>query len=290
MSPVRPAARELSSCEACPAPPQSGLTKALRSRCSVVASGDYCPRVVERRSPRVLVVCQDESLSDRFRREFDGPPAFALEFVSPAEYARRVALGTADTDMIVLDASAVAPSGFDVHRVLQPRMAAPPVVVLRARPPGGERDTSGRWRTGHGVEALEMRLLAAMGRRCERFTWMPVRYEGRHLQACLPGTAVTVDGRPLELSRRESELLGLLLAEANRVVLREVLIAEIWGYETRSLDVYIRRLRRKLGVAGAQIETITGIGYRFAEPAIRKPPSAPPTDTSEQSHRLVTDS
>ncbi|MGE3511400.1 MAG: hypothetical protein AB7N65_21225 [Vicinamibacterales bacterium] len=79
----------------------------------------------------MLVVCQNESLSDRFRRGFDGPPAFALEFVSPAEYARRVALGTADTDVIVLDASAVAPSGFDVHRVLQPRMAAPPVLVLR---------------------------------------------------------------------------------------------------------------------------------------------------------------
>ncbi|MGE3511401.1 MAG: winged helix-turn-helix domain-containing protein [Vicinamibacterales bacterium] len=134
-----------------------------------------------------------------------------------------------------------------------------------------------------------MRLLAALGRRCERFTWMPVRYEGRHLQACLPGTVVTVDGRPLELSRRESELLGLLLAEANHVVQREVLIAEIWGYETRSLDVYVRRLRRKLGAAGAQIETITGIGYRFAEPATRPPRSASSVVTS-QSHRLVTDS
>jgi hypothetical protein len=57
----------------------------------------------------------------------------------------------------------------------------------------------------------------------------------------------------------------VLLAHCNRVVSRPALFAEIWGYETRALDVYVRRLRRKLRSAGAQLETVVALGYRFLE-------------------------
>lgn len=210
----------------------------------------------------MLVVCRHDALASRLHQHL-AADTFDLEFVDSSDYPARVVNGV-ETDFIVLDVSAAAPMGFDVYRVLQPRSAAPPLLVLRARP--GENDSGLRWSSG-GIEALEWRLHCALGRTSDRFTWLPVDYAGRFLTASLPGTTVTVDGRAVAVSLKESEVLGLLLARVNKVVTRDVLIAEIWGYETRSLDVYIKRLRRKLGPAGAQIETVAGLGYRFAEPA-----------------------
>ena len=70
------------------------------------------------------------------------------------------------------------------------------------------------------------------------------------------------------LTRKEYELLALLVQHAGEIIPREALLMEIWGYgseiRTRTLDVHIRRLRKKLGrYADQYIETIFGIGYRF---------------------------
>lgn len=69
----------------------------------------------------------------------------------------------------------------------------------------------------------------------------------------------------VQLTRREAELLGHLASSRGRVVPREELLARFWGRDTRCLDVYVRRLRRKLGRSGRAIETVFGIGYRFVE-------------------------
>jgi DNA-binding response OmpR family regulator len=70
------------------------------------------------------------------------------------------------------------------------------------------------------------------------------------------------------LTRKEYELLSLLVQNAGEIIPREALLWRIWGYSTqirtRTLDVHIRRLRKKLGGYSEQyIETIFGIGYRF---------------------------
>ena len=71
------------------------------------------------------------------------------------------------------------------------------------------------------------------------------------------------------MTRREYELLKFLVENRNRVLSRERLLERVWGYnqfiETRSVDVHVGRLRAKLGAAGEQIETVIGLGYRFAE-------------------------
>ena len=81
--------------------------------------------------------------------------------------------------------------------------------------------------------------------------------------------SVSVDGQPVRLTRREFELLRHLVENKNRVLSRDRLLDRVWGYdpevETRSVDVHVGRLRTKLGPAGRQIETLVGLGYRFAE-------------------------
>jgi DNA-binding response OmpR family regulator len=81
--------------------------------------------------------------------------------------------------------------------------------------------------------------------------------------------AIAVDDVAVRLTRREFELLQFLVENRNRVISRERLLERVWGYEsfieTRSVDVHVGRLRAKLGVAGQQIETVIGLGYRFVE-------------------------
>jgi DNA-binding response OmpR family regulator len=77
-----------------------------------------------------------------------------------------------------------------------------------------------------------------------------------------------LDGEPLVLTHKEYELLAMLIQNTGDVVTRETLLLRLWGYSnqirTRTLDVHIHRLRRKLGeYGGTCIETIFHVGYRF---------------------------
>lgn len=79
--------------------------------------------------------------------------------------------------------------------------------------------------------------------------------------------AVTSEGQPVDLTLKEFDLLHLLLKNAGRVLDRDMLLENIWGYgysgETRTVDVHIRTLRAKLGGGGDIIETVRGVGYRI---------------------------
>jgi DNA-binding response OmpR family regulator len=93
-------------------------------------------------------------------------------------------------------------------------------------------------------------------------------YRDERLEFDLETGAAAVDSSPLVLTRKERELLSLLVENRGEIVPRAVLLQRVWGYSreirTRTLDVHIRRLRKKLGAYGEHcIETVFGIGYRF---------------------------
>jgi two-component system phosphate regulon response regulator PhoB len=78
-----------------------------------------------------------------------------------------------------------------------------------------------------------------------------------------------VEGQEIELTAKEFRLLSTLMARPGRVMTRERLLDEVWGSEitvtSRTIDTHLKRLREKLGAAGDLIETVRGVGYRFAE-------------------------
>jgi DNA-binding response OmpR family regulator len=83
--------------------------------------------------------------------------------------------------------------------------------------------------------------------------------------------AASVSGEEIDLTRKEFELLGLLLREAGTVISRERLIDEVWDTNwfgsTKTLDVHVSSLRRKLGDDSQNprfIHTVRGVGFRFA--------------------------
>ena len=74
------------------------------------------------------------------------------------------------------------------------------------------------------------------------------------------------DGREVHLTKKEFDLLWLLIRSGGRVVSRETILSRLWDYaadiETRTVDVHVRSLRKKIG--DEMIETVVGVGYRFA--------------------------
>lgn len=76
-----------------------------------------------------------------------------------------------------------------------------------------------------------------------------------------------IDGEELKLTLKEFELLVLLMSSGAQVLTRDMILNKVWGYdyfgETRTVDVHITNLRKKLGDYGERIETVRGVGYRF---------------------------
>ena len=78
-----------------------------------------------------------------------------------------------------------------------------------------------------------------------------------------------VDGAEVKLTAKEFDLLERLMTRPGRVMTRDFLLEHVWGADisvtARTIDTHLKRLREKLGSAGDLIETVRGVGYRFAE-------------------------
>jgi len=78
-----------------------------------------------------------------------------------------------------------------------------------------------------------------------------------------------VEGEEASLTAKEFDLLHGLMSRPGRVLSREALLEQVWGSDitvtVRTIDTHLKRLREKLGAAGDLIETVRGVGYRFAE-------------------------
>jgi DNA-binding response OmpR family regulator len=93
-------------------------------------------------------------------------------------------------------------------------------------------------------------------------------YRDEHLSLDFDQKFAVLDSERMILTRKEYDLLALLVLHAGEIIPRDALLLRVWGYgaeiRTRTLDVHVRRIRKKLGsYADQYIETIFGIGYRF---------------------------
>jgi DNA-binding response OmpR family regulator len=108
---------------------------------------------------------------------------------------------------------------------------------------------------------------------------LPLLQEGP-LQLDLGEHVATVGGNPIDFTPKEFDLLAMLMRNPGRAFARDYLLDKVWGYEfggldTRTVDTHVLRLRKKLGPIGERIETVWGVGYRFARSGQRLRTSAP---------------
>lgn len=179
--------------------------------------------------------------------------------------------------LVLLDVMLPGLSGFDVCRTLRERIPDQPILLLTAR--GAEADVLEGFRCGaddyvtkpFSVAELMMRVEALLRRsgRLPSAAEVPFAFAGWHVDP-VERTAAR-DGARTELSRLEVGLLALLARERGRIVSRRMLLRTVWGLQhvdgiqTRTVDVHIAKLRRKLGLdEGCVIETVRGEGYRFS--------------------------
>ena len=226
------------------------------------------------RTPRVLVVEDEYDIAVLVKHALERAGDAQVELVASGDVAIRVA--TEDPpDLVILDLNLPVLSGVEVCRVLRarPETANVAIIMLTARTAEGDR-VSGldMGADDYVTKPFSLRELSARVRAVMRRQTPPAAptvFQGKHLKADFDAVAIAVDGLPIRLTRREYELLRCLVENRNRVLSRDRLLERVWGYErfieTRSVDVHVGRLRSKLGIAGHQIETVVGLGYRFVE-------------------------
>ena len=229
---------------------------------------------------RILVVEDEESISQPFAEALRRAGFEALVTGTAAG-----ALALADSegpDLVMLDLALPDGDGRDVCRELR-RRSSVPIVMLTAR--GTEMDKIVGLELGADdyvvkpFSAAEVisRIRAVLRRSAPRDNGSRAE-----LAKAVGVGAVEVDpaariarfgGEELELSRKEFDLLTMLIRNAGRVVTREDLMAEVWDTNwfgsTKTLDVHIGWLRRKLEddpTDPTYIETVRGVGFRFAAP------------------------
>jgi DNA-binding response OmpR family regulator len=227
-------------------------------------------------SIRVLVVEDDSDVAGLIRRSLERGAGMQVDLVEAGETALR-SLSRTTPELVVLDWNLPGLSGLDVCRLMRRRQdtARIPIVMLTAR--GAEIDKVSALDAGaddyvtkpFGLRELAARVRAVLRRADQEPHSLaaPLVYRGAHLVADFDAVEIAVDGEPVRLTRREFELLRYLVEHRHRVVSRQRLREAVWrqdgNAETRSVDVHVSRLRVKLGAAGAQIETVIGLGYRF---------------------------
>jgi DNA-binding response OmpR family regulator len=229
----------------------------------------------------VLVVDDEQDIAGLIKHTLEKGGELEVELVATGDEALK-AVNERTPDLIVLDLNLPVLSGLEVCRILRSRAATArvPIIMLTARTSESDRVTGlDVGADDYITKPFSLRELAARVRAVlRRGHPKPTNgngesaafvYRGKHLVADFDAVAVSVDGAAIRLTRREFELLRYLVENRNRVLSRDRLLERVWGYdrlvETRSVDVHVGRLRGKLGVAGRQIETVVGLGYRFVE-------------------------
>jgi two-component system phosphate regulon response regulator PhoB len=179
-------------------------------------------------------------------------------------------------DLIVLDLMLPGISGTDVCRTVKNDPATRQVAVLMLTAKGSEIDRVVGFELGaddyvvkpFSVRELALRIAAVLRR--QQSGGSPdsnTRVEFGKLRIDRDAHRVWVEGDEAPLTALEFRLLCLLFDRRDRVQSRAALLDEVWGVssdlETRTVDTHVKRLREKLGAAGAYIETVRGVGYRF---------------------------
>jgi DNA-binding response OmpR family regulator len=178
-------------------------------------------------------------------------------------------------DLIILDVLLPAKDGFEVCRDLRRRRIHTPILLLTARDSVDDRvEGLNCGADDYLVKPFAMRELLARLRALLRRQqpYQPGRMEMGSLVVDPSTHTALRAGQPIELTPKEFALLEFLLRHPNQVVTRQLIEQHIWNYdfecESNVIDVYVRRLRRKIDdpFPVKLLTTVRGIGYRLTPP------------------------
>lgn len=226
-----------------------------------------------KQNPHILVVDDEEDLCEilKFNLETEG---YTVDTAYSAEEA--LTLNLTDYDLLLLDVMMGEISGFKLASMLKKneKTAHIPIIFLTAK------DTENDMLTGFNLGAddyiskpfsikqVQARVKAVLRRSLEEkkpvneniLTYNTLKLDTQRIKA-------TINGEEVALTKKEFEILKLLLENINHVFSREEILSRVWKDEVyvldRTIDVNITRLRKKIGEYGKNIVTRLGFGYCF---------------------------
>jgi two-component system phosphate regulon response regulator PhoB len=180
-------------------------------------------------------------------------------------------------ELVILDLMLPDIPGTEVCRTIKdnPQTRSLPVVMLTARSEeidrvvGFELGADDYITKPFSVRELVLRVRAVLRRKLPTASGDTPTIEFGNLRVDRAAHRVWIDEAEVELTALEFKLLVTLYDRRNRVQSRESLLDHVWGIEarisTRTVDAHVKRLREKIGAARDYIETVRGVGYRFAD-------------------------
>jgi DNA-binding response OmpR family regulator len=226
---------------------------------------------------RILVVEDDQDIAQLVARYLE-KAGFTADVVSSGRDAL-TAIGARAPDLLILDRMLPQVDGLEICRAVRTnaKTAAMPIIMLTARAEESDRIVGLELGADDYVAkpfspnelVARVRALLRRAQRATPPTGVTIAYgpivvdPDRHL--------VSSSGRGVTLTAKEFLLLEYLLQHRGRVLSRDVLLTDVWGYRytggTRTVDVHVRRLREKLPVLADALVTVKQFGYKLLDPA-----------------------
>ena len=217
-----------------------------------------------------ILIVDDESRMRKLIKDFLTAKEYNILEAEDGEKALEVFEENSEKiNLILLDVMMPKLDGWSVLRQIR-QTSKVPIIMLTAR--GEEQDELFGFELGvdeyiskpFSPKILVARVEAIL-KRTQGDTKEVKDYGGIEIDK--EGRTVTVDGKVLELSLREYELLVYLVENENIALSRDKILNNVWNYDyygdSRTIDSHIKKIRHKLGKKGKYIKTIRGVGYKF---------------------------
>jgi DNA-binding response OmpR family regulator len=227
----------------------------------------------------VLIIEDDPDIAESVKYNLEAA-GFSVIVAATGEQGLKLALDTQNPPIvIVLDLMLPGMNGMDLCRRLrrEGQTRRTPIIMLTAKTSEADRiagldlGADDYIAKPFSVRELLARVRAVLRRVDDESGDC---YEDGRLTIDFADVRASCDGIKVKLTNKEFQLLSALAKKRGRVVTRQQLLDQVWGYsyygDARTLDVHIRRLRQKLDACGGCIETVVGVGYRFVGCAAEK--------------------
>lgn len=217
---------------------------------------------------KVLVV-DDEARMRKLVKDFLTVKGFQVLEAGDGEEAVDIFFKQKDIALIILDVMMPKRDGWEVCKTIR-QYSKVPIIMLTAR--SEERDELQGFKLGvdeYISKPFSPKILVARVEAILRRSNMTVKEISDIGGICLdkPAHQVTIDGKPIDLSYKEFELLNYFIDNQGIALSREKILNNVWNYDyfgdARTIDTHVKKLRSKMGEKGNYIKTIWGMGYKF---------------------------
>lgn len=219
-----------------------------------------------------ILVADDESRMRKLVKDFLIKSNFEVLEAEDGSQALDLFYATKDIALIILDVMMPKMDGFEVCREIR-QTSQVPIIMLTAK--GDERDELQGFQLGvdeyitkpFSPKILVARVEAVLRRTNQAEETELLEYGG--IVVDKTAHSVIIDGKPVDLSFKEFELLTYFMENKGIALSREKILNHVWNYDyfgdARTIDTHVKKLRSKLGDKGDLIKTIWGVGYKMGE-------------------------